>query len=383
MKRRTRPFSLALASAFMLLLSACGTESEESVPVAEPTPVSEAAPSAEPSSETTVATTAVADASLANAADLTGEMAFEWIPSCSLGPLLNRELDECATFAGYTILPAVLPGVRTGTFDGTENFHGIFAVEPDGDYVFAGISSFVGTVDGCGDGTVVFNSTGSGSFDLEQSAELDTLISGPIDAISYTAVASKLSTLDIALETTLTAAARTNTFDIAGTFACGETASEADAIAAVRPESAVADEPFIWTGPSTFDIGLTCNTSDLTAPDACPIVDDFLVMILDNDLVMSGSFEGEAIFVGAQLVNSDVEFEHAGIFIFDGVVEGCGEGTVINANEAVGNGMRPGFPHVRGFTPANFHPGPLGVSVDTTVRPTGVVSGEMDGTYSC
>ncbi|MGI9605587.1 MAG: hypothetical protein ACR2P0_05560 [Acidimicrobiales bacterium] len=385
-----RPFSLALATVFALFLGACGdadASTQTADAAAEPTAAPETTTSAAPieaAVEEAVETTALAPAVSGDTFDVTGEMAFELNPSCSIGPPLSAEPADCETYAGYTIVPATLTATRTGTFDGTETFHAVFAVDADGGYVFAGISSFVGAVDGCGEGTAVYNSAGTGSFDIEQSSEAGTLVLGPMDAVSYTAAPSKLATLDLAFEATMTTLDPT-TLDISGTVNCSDEPLNAGSFDAVRPESSVVEAGAReWTGAASYVLGATCNPSVYAAgsPNACPTTDGFLVMPLNNSLVLGAPFDGEAVFVGTNII-ADSNYEHAGIFIFDGTIDGCGEGSVVMANEAIGSFLSPVFPHARGFTPPLFDTGALGVHADGTVKITGQVSGTMEGSYSC
>lgn len=390
MTHKIRPFALALAAAFALFLGACGdadastqTAAASVEPTTPPAPTSSTEP-IEPAVEEVVETAAPVDDVLAEFHDVTGEMAFELDPSCSMGPPLTAEPADCATFAGYTILPATLTATRTGTFDGTETFHAVFAVDADGGYRFAGISSFVGTVDECGEGSAVFNTAGTGSFDIEQSSEAGTLVSGPIDAISYTAASSKVGTLDLAFQATMTTLDPT-TLDISGTVNCGDEPLNANSFSAVRPESSVveADERD-WTGTATYSLDPdTCNPSEFAdPPQACASMGGFTVMPLNNTLILSDPFDGDAVFVGTNII-SGMNYEHSGIFIFDGVIDGCGEGSVVMANEAIGSFLSPVFPHARGFTPPLFEPGALDVATDGGVDITGQVSGNMTGSYSC
>lgn len=389
--------SLALALAVGLLAAACGTDAEstQTAAVIEPTaeqatsttseateqPAEEVVETSVPTDDTSAEEEALADDVLTS--EVTGDMVFEWVPSCSMGPPLTTEPADCPTFAGYTILRAMLSGVRTGTFDGTETFHAVFAVDSDGHYVFAGTSSFVGTVDGCGDGPVVFNSGGSGRFDLEQQEDEPGAFT-PVhtNAFSYTPIASKLGALDVAFETTMTAVDPT-TLEVSGTVVCGD-ALDDSAFDAVRPKSGVvANDARAWTGPGSFAVGETCHpTSDENAPGACPIMDGFIVMPLNNTLIFDGEFDGDAVFAGTNLV-SEVDYEHSGILIFEGNVDGCGEGSVLMVNEAIGSFLSPNFRHTRGFTLQSFDTGSLGVQVDAGVRVTGQVSGIMEGSYSC
>jgi hypothetical protein len=390
MKRQIRTVILVAAGACALILSGCGSDA-----VATTNVVPESAASAEasePSPEATVAIndeadgTASEDEVVDSAAvvpvDVRGA-ATSVRPGCNLGLPFNAGEGNCESFGGYLIQPVTFRADLRGTLDGSYTQHGTFAVAPDGSYVFASIDTFVGTVAECGEGTVVWNSAGWGNFEVTEPAQIFA-ISRNTSWISYTAAESELSTLDVALSATTMQTALTSV-EMTGTVSCGGAGSMDELVAAARPDSSVdADNALEWTGPSTLTIGPTCTvTPDPDAPGACPKIDGFSVQPLRNELVFSGSLEGEVRFFADNLVTTRANYEHSGIVIFEGAVEGCGEGVVVFVNEAVGNANQFGFDHLRGYTPQGFDPGPLGVHIDGTATLRGPLSTESDGSYSC
>lgn len=390
MKRHIRSVLLVAAGVCTLALSGCGSDV-----VAQTDAVPEATASTEASELETEAAveideeadgTASEDEAVDNAAGMPVDVrgaATSVRPSCNLGLPFSVGEGDCESFGGYLLQPVTFKAQLRGTFDGSYTQRGTFAVADDGSYVFASIDTFVGTVGECGDGTVVWNSAGWGDFEITEPAQT-VPISWNTNWVSYTAARSALSTLDVALSATTTQTALTSV-KMTGTVSCGEEGSIDALVDAVRPDSSVdAANVLEWTGTSSFAFGSTCVvTDDPDLPTACPIVDDFAVQPLNNNLVFSGSFEGEGRFVAAQLVGIAADYEHAGIFIFEGTVEGCGEGSVVLVNEAVGNGAEVGFRHLRSFTVPELEAGSLGVHVDSTATPVGVLSFASEGSYSC
>ena len=305
-----------------------------------------------------------------------------WVPGCNVGPPVTAGEGDCESVGGFTILPGTLTAQLSGTLDGSYTQHLRIAVGPDGDYVFASIDTFVGTVGECGEGTIVFNSAGSGTFTTERVGTFPT--ASDFSWISYTATESRLDTLDVVLSTT-TARRGQTTFDITGTINCGEDESIEVLVDAARPESSVdAADLLEWTGTSGFSATADCNVVPGGSSPSCPSVDGFYVQGVDNRLFFNGSFEGDARVFAAQLVDSAANWEQSGLFIFEGVVEGCGEGTVVLVNEGAGNNRSGEFRHIRVFSPVGFDSGPLGANADLDEATfTGPVTASINGTYSC
>lgn len=403
MTRTTRYRVVTAGVALALLLGACGSDTDDPIEAlasaAEPTTSVEADPPPEsaaetPSEPTEVATVEGAEeeesppaAAQPDELPVSGAMSFDWAFDCSMGPPLTLEPGDCETFGGYRIVRAVLAVQRTGTFEGTEQFHATFVVDADGAYTFSGISSFVGTVEGCGEGTVVYNTAGSGAFDLEQSGETGAPVSGPIDAIVYTATSGALSELDVFVDLTMTSSGAPE-FDVTGTAICDNGDGELDkavAVAAVLPASGVsAADAVEWTGPATFALGPTCAPArDLARDNVCDFDENFSYMPLFNTLEFNGLFDGEARFIGTNILSARGLYEHSGIIVFDGTVDGCGSGTIVMSNEAAGSIANSNFSHQRAFTPTMFDAGTLAVEADGIATSTGMASTQMHGSYSC
>lgn len=370
------------AGALALAVSGCG---DDEVPLTNVVPESS---SSVPASS--VGTVASAEA---NDGELGGNLTPGWPidargaarsvrSDCNLGLPFSAGETDCESFGGYLIQPTTFEADLRGTLDGSFTSYMTFVVAPDGRYVFASMDTFVGRVGECGEGTVVWNSAGQGNFEIADPVRAEAFTRN-VNWISYTAAESELSTIDVVLSATSTQTALTS-FAMTGTVQCGDAGSVDELVDAVRPDSSVDRVNALdWTGPSSFAFGSTCVATDnLDAPTACPIVDGFAVQPLNNQLTFSGSFEGEGRFVATQLLGG-ADFEHIGILIFEGLVEGCGEGTVVMVNEAIGNGAEVGFRHLRSFTPPEYDAGSLGLRGDSTATPVGVVTFEMDGTYSC
>ena len=63
---------------------------------------------------------------------------------------------------GNVFLRGLNPGVKTGTFTGTQAADFTLVLFKDGTFNFEGVLTFIGTVEGCGTGTVVFRAEGAG-----------------------------------------------------------------------------------------------------------------------------------------------------------------------------------------------------------------------------
>ena len=96
-----------------------------------------------------------------------GTEAFTIVPTCDPGPPLNPGPSfepACKSAGGNVFITVLNPAVKTGTFEGTQLFEGTITVKPNLDFVFHGFVTFTGTVEGCGEGTVVFIGEGGGNF---------------------------------------------------------------------------------------------------------------------------------------------------------------------------------------------------------------------------
>ena len=306
-----------------------------------------------------------------------------WVPGCNVGPPVSAGEGDCESVGGFTILPVTFSSQLSGTLDGSYTQHARYAVGPDGGYVFASVDTFVGTVGECGEGTIVFNSAGSGTFDTTEPLT-DAPRSLNASWASYTAVESELDTVDVILSTTSTADGSTS-FETTGTINCGQGESLEVLVDAARPESSVDAAGLLeWTGTSGFSATADCNVVPGGSSPSCPSVDGFYVQGLANRLFFNGSFDGDARVFAAQLVDESDNWEQSSLMIFEGVVEGCGEGTVVLVNEGAGNNRSGEFQHIRVFTPVGFDSGPLGVNADLDeVTFTGPVTASINGTYSC
>lgn len=107
-----------------------------------------------------------APASASRPMEVTGSETFFLTPTCDPGPPLNPGPafePACRTADGNVFITVLNPAVKTGTFEGTQLFDGTITVFKNGDFVFHGFVTFTGTVEGCGEGTVVFVGEGSGN----------------------------------------------------------------------------------------------------------------------------------------------------------------------------------------------------------------------------
>ena len=404
MKRHIRCLILLAGGAFALVLAGCGSgvdasadavpeavsaeatseEAQDStVEVEDPQEQSDSDEVDEPEEAEEVEDVVEVVEFTGDALTVAGE-ATAWVPGCNVGLPVSAGEGDCESVGGFTILPVTFSSQLSGTLDGSYTQHARYAVSPDGDYVFASVDTFVGTVGECGEGTIVFNSAGSGTFDTVEPAS-DIPISSDVSWISYTTVESRLSTLDAVLSSTTSTETGATSFDTTGTINCGDGESVGDLVLTARPESSVDPADALdAAGTATFAVNADCNVlpgSD--SPTSCPSVDGFYVQGLNNSLTLDGAIQGDVRFITANLVDSAQNWEHSGIVIFEGTVEGCGEGAAVYVNEAAGNNRQAGFFHVRSFTPQGFDSGPLDLSIDTSTRLSGFVRATSEGSYSC
>lgn len=95
--------------------------------------------------------------------EATGVETFQLTPTCSsiLGEIPGAP--DCRTGNGNTFLTLLNPGTKSGTFEGSQLYEGHVTIFKNGDFTLRGFVTFTGTVEGCGDGTVVFWNEGSGN----------------------------------------------------------------------------------------------------------------------------------------------------------------------------------------------------------------------------
>jgi hypothetical protein len=300
---------------------------------------------------------------------LTGIHNFEFTPQCNLKNLIpDPDLAACETSGDLEYLPVLIPGTRTGTFDGTDFVAATIVVSPDGKYQFAGPGKFEGTVEGCGEGTVVYTMYGFGQFGTTVDYN-EVVYMFPTES-SMSAVA-----VSVAAEQTYSGPSGRQ---VSGTYRCDETGELPDA--GVDP--ATAQEMY---GPTfAASIPLCVLGSPLGSGEGtCETDGEHWFQSLRNRVQFTGSWEGIATFVGTSITSPDGFYEEAGMFLFEGTVQGCGEGTVILVNEASGRIGGAGLTHHRGYTPAGSDTGTLDVRADVTAVSTGPGGFEMQGTYSC
>lgn len=127
-------------------------------------------------------------------------------PTCDPGPPITPGPATCRTADGNIFLTVSNPGFRTGTFEGTQHFEGDITIFKNLDFVYTGTLTFEGTVDGCGEGTVVFFNEGAGNLLTGLSRNHQVTLSGK-------------GTLKVHANLNLVASGP-NTNDIFGTYHC-------------------------------------------------------------------------------------------------------------------------------------------------------------------
>ena len=99
----------------------------------------------------------------AQAAEAEGTTTFATNFTCELGQGSPLDLPACEvdeTAMHFTVLN---PARKTGTFDGVQVLDATVDMNPaDGSFTYSGLVLFVGTVEGCGTGTVYFEVEGEG-----------------------------------------------------------------------------------------------------------------------------------------------------------------------------------------------------------------------------
>lgn len=112
----------------------------------------------------TLAVPASAERNMAR--DAAGTTTFTVIATCDF-PAAPGGLDDCPIDAnGVVAIGLSNPGSKVGTFRGNQLYEGnIYINLAAGTFTIDGTVTFTGTVRGCGFGTVVFDSAGSGYLD--------------------------------------------------------------------------------------------------------------------------------------------------------------------------------------------------------------------------
>jgi hypothetical protein len=302
-------------------------------------------------------------------AALTGTHSFDFTPLCNLKIVIpDPNLKACETSGDLEYLPVLIPGTRTSTFDGTDFAVATIVVSPDGKYQFAGPGKFEGTVEGCGEGTVVYTMFGFGQF--------GTTVD--YNEVVYTfPTESNMSTVAVSVAAEQTYSGPSGR-QVSGTYGCDETDERPDA--GVDPASAQEMYGAIFAAHVPLcELGSPLGSGEGT----CETNGEHWFQSLRNRVQFTGAWEGIATFVGTNITSPDGFYEEAGMFLFEGMVEGCGDGTVILVNEASGRIGGAGLTHHRGYTPTGSDTGTLGVRADMIAVSTGPGGFEMQGTYSC
>jgi len=83
--------------------------------------------------------------------------------TCELGQGSPLDLPACEADDSALYLTVLNPARKTGTFDGVQILDATARMNPaDGSFTYSGLAFFVGTVEGCGSGTVYFAVEGEG-----------------------------------------------------------------------------------------------------------------------------------------------------------------------------------------------------------------------------
>lgn len=135
-----------------------------------------------------------APASAAKPEEAYGTETFVLTPGCNtpvFGPP-QPGLPDCRTADGNVFFTLLNPGTKTGTFTGTQFFEGHGVLFKNLDFVYNGIITFEGTVEGCGTGTVVFYNEGKGNLATGLSRNVQHVLPGK----STVKVQAKLELVD-------------------------------------------------------------------------------------------------------------------------------------------------------------------------------------------
>jgi len=140
---------------------------------------------------------------------VTGSETFFLTPTCDPGPPINLGPSfspACKQAGPNTTITVSNPGSRTGTFEGDQHFEGTITVFSNLDFVFRGTLTFTGSVEGCGEGTVVFFNEGYGNFATGLERNVQHIVPGK----GTLSVKGKLQLVGTSM----------NTNDIFGTYHC-------------------------------------------------------------------------------------------------------------------------------------------------------------------
>jgi hypothetical protein len=99
-----------------------------------------------------------------------GTTTFTTNVTCEVGQGSPLSLPACEVdeATGVGTLTLLNPASRTGTFEGVEIFDGEVALNlATGEFSHSGLVLFSGTVEGCGAGTVFFDTSGEGTHDAD------------------------------------------------------------------------------------------------------------------------------------------------------------------------------------------------------------------------
>ena len=138
--------------------------------------------------------------------EASGTETFVLTPTCNPGAAFGGvDPANCRTAGPNVFLGLANPGAREGTFEGTQFFDGKVNAKANGDFTFRGVLTFEGTVEGCGEGTVMFWNEGAGNFATGLTRNVQHTIAG--------------GTLKVHANLVLTATGP-DTNSIAGTYHC-------------------------------------------------------------------------------------------------------------------------------------------------------------------
>ena len=105
--------------------------------------------------------------------DAEGTMTWANNPTCRADQEVAWSLPPCEQDpdTGILTLPFVNPDKMTGTFDGVQVREGVLEFDVgNADFTYSARALFMGTVEGCGSGTVYFEVSGEGGHDADNVA---------------------------------------------------------------------------------------------------------------------------------------------------------------------------------------------------------------------
>ncbi len=103
-----------------------------------------------------------AEVAAEGAHEMAGPVVAAFTPLCDLGPPLGSREATCETDGEHWFQPVLNRVTFTGSFEGTATFVGTQIFSPDGFFEHSGMVYFEGTVQGCGEGTVILVNEGAG-----------------------------------------------------------------------------------------------------------------------------------------------------------------------------------------------------------------------------